>query len=82
MPPDSPEFRQHVGLRIKNFREACGMTQEAVARRMQLLGYTSYIQPRQAEAEAGRRPVSLREAVCHARIYGITLDALVGNPEL
>ena len=61
--------------RLKEAREAAGLTQGQVARRLDLH------RPTISEIEAGRRKVSAQELAAMAELYGVSVDWLVHGPQ-
>jgi transcriptional regulator with XRE-family HTH domain len=62
-----------AALQVRKLREARGWSQEDVARRMVLYGYTWH-RTAVAKTEAGTRPLGLNEAIALAGVFSMTLD--------
>lgn len=60
---------------IKNARNACGMTQQYVADTLQVTRVTY------ARYESGEREPTFRTLIQMSRMFGVTVDYLVGNTE-
>ena len=68
-------MNENYGEQIKNYRINLGMTQNQVAKELDVTpGYISNV-------ENGRTAMSLRFLIYYAGLMGITLDELVGNLE-
>jgi DNA-binding XRE family transcriptional regulator len=67
-------FYRQFGQRVRYLREACGLTQEELARQLPLdRGYLS-------EIENGKRRVSLQIAHRLAQVLNVSLDSLLEVP--
>jgi transcriptional regulator with XRE-family HTH domain len=77
-PKRQPKTRNAVGAALKAAREAKGMTQAAVAAKLQLYGWdidrTSYVR-----IESGERVVSDCEMIALADVLGISSDVLTSK---
>lgn len=69
----SAPLRVVMGPRLRAAREATGLNQADAGRR---LGYTQG--GHLCEAESGTRPMPLERAILAARLYGVTMDYLLG----
>ena len=68
-------MNENYGEQIKNYRMNLGMTQNQVAKELEVTpGYISNV-------ENGRTAMSLRLLMYYSKLMGITLDELVGNLE-
>ena len=68
-------MNDNYGEQIKNYRINLGMTQNQVAKELDVTpGYISNV-------ENGRTAMSLRLLIYYSKLMGITLDELVGNIE-
>ncbi|MCR5144686.1 MAG: helix-turn-helix domain-containing protein [Lachnospiraceae bacterium] len=68
-------MNENYGEQIKNYRINLGMTQNQVAKELDVTpGYISNV-------ENGRTSMSLRILIYYAKLMGITLDELVGKLE-
>ena len=68
-------MNQNYGEQIKNYRINLGMTQNQVAKGLDVTpGYISNV-------ENGRTAMSLRVLIYYSKLMGITLDELVGKLE-
>ena len=68
-------MNENYGEQIKNYRINLGMTQNQVAKGLDVTpGYISNV-------ENGRTAMSLRLLIYYSKLMGITLDELVGNLE-
>jgi transcriptional regulator with XRE-family HTH domain len=72
---------RRIVTNLKAARLRAGLSQTEVGRRMQEMGYPTFIQQTITRIEAGRRVVSVGEAASLARCTGTTLDALTRPPE-
>jgi transcriptional regulator with XRE-family HTH domain len=73
----SPE--QVAGARIREIRVARHMTQAALAKAMQALGY-KWLQTTIAKVEAAERPLRLNEATDLAGVLGVEIGHLLTQP--
>jgi transcriptional regulator with XRE-family HTH domain len=73
----SPE--QVAGARIREIRIARHMTQAALAKAMQALGY-NWLQTTAAKTEAAERPLRLNEATDLAGVLGVEVGYLLTPP--
>ena len=71
------ERREAIAVRLRSAREAAGLSQGQVARKMELH------RPAISEIEAGRRRVSAEELVVFAELYGVSVEWISGaqSPE-
>ena len=68
-------MNENYGEQIKNYRINLGMTQNQVAKELDVTpGYISNV-------ENGRTAMSLRILIYYAKLMGVTLDELIGNLE-
>ena len=68
-------MNENYGEQIKTYRVNLGMTQNQVAKELDVTpGYISNV-------EKGRTAMSLRLLIYYSKLMGITLDELVGNIE-
>jgi transcriptional regulator with XRE-family HTH domain len=70
-----------AGLQVRKLREARGWSQEEVALRMVMYGYTWH-RTAVAKTEAGTRPLDLNETIALAGVFSMTLEQfLSGAPD-
>ena len=68
-------MNENYGEKIKSYRINLGMTQNQVAKELEVTpGYISNV-------ENGRTAMSLRMLIYYSKLMGITLDELVGDIE-
>ena len=68
-------MNEQYGEQIKSYRINLGLTQNQVAKELEVTpGYISNV-------ENGRTAMSLRMLIYYAKLMGVTLDTLVGNLE-
>jgi transcriptional regulator with XRE-family HTH domain len=70
---------QVAGERIREIRTARHLTQAALAKAMQALGY-NWLQTTVAKTEAAERPLRLNEATALAGVLGIETEYLLSPP--
>ena len=70
------ERRDAIAARLRSAREAAGLSQGQVARKMELH------RPAISEIEAGRRRVSAEELVVFAELYGVSVEWISGAQSL
>lgn len=69
------DLRKQIASRLRLAREGAGLSQEQVAKKMNLH------RPTISEIEAGRRRVSAEELAQFAEIYGVDANWLTGEEE-
>lgn len=70
------ERRGAIAARLRSAREAAGLSQGQVARKMELH------RPAISEVEAGRRRVNAEELVVFAELYGVSVEWISGVQNL
>lgn len=69
-----------IGGNIRSLRRAIGLTQAELAGAMQAIGFDTWFRQTVAEAEAGRRNITVEELVALAAYFEMPLRALLVSP--
>lgn len=74
------DWEQLFGARVKDLRQAQGWSQEELARRMTVAGYSMH-QTTIAKLEGGSRPTNVAEVAALAAIFNMPIEALFDDSE-
>ena len=73
MKQETPELREEIAKRLRLAREAAGLSQGQVAKRLELH------RPTVSEIEAGRRRVSAEEIACFANLFNVDVNWIMNG---